>query len=174
MKRRIAPLIATAGALVLSLLAVSCGDSDEGPSAGGAYGSGAPPASTTRAAGPATIGTTDSQLGRILADASDRTLYLFEKDAGGRSACTDDCAAAWPPVLTDGEVVAGDGVDQSLLGTTPRADGTTQVTYAGHPLYLFVQDTEPGQTNGQGSQSFGAGWYVVSPAGEGIVASAGY
>lgn len=174
MKRKIASLTITAGALALSLLAASCGGSSGDSTAAGPYGSGGQPASTMPAAGAATVGTTDSQLGRILSDARDRTLYLFEKDTAGRSACAGACATAWPPLLTDGEVVAESGVDQSLLGTTRRDDGTTQVTYAGHPLYLFVQDAEAGETNGQGSQSFGAGWYVVSPAGEEIVASAGY
>ena len=55
--------------------------------------------------------------------------------------------------------------EASLLGVTRRGDGTSQVTYAGHPLYRFEQDTEPGQTNGQGLDVYGAEWYVLSPAG---------
>jgi predicted lipoprotein with Yx(FWY)xxD motif len=78
---------------------------------------------------------------------------LFEKDRHGRRACAGACAIDWP------------AAKQSLLGTTRRADGTTQVTYAGHPLYRFVQDMKPGQTTGQDLQDFGAGWYVLAPSG---------
>lgn len=115
-----------------------------------------------------TVGTARSSLGRILVDAHGRALYLFEKDRRGRSACSGTCAAYWPPLLTKRKPAAGNGTRQSLLGVTPRSDGTSQVTYAGHPLYRFVQDTRPGQTAGQDLHDFGAGWYVVSPAGKKI------
>ncbi len=64
--------------------------------------------------------------------------------------------------------VARAGVKQLLLGMTRRANGSEQVTYAGHPLYRFVRDRKPGQTKGEGSQAFGAGWDVLSPAGRKI------
>ena len=115
-----------------------------------------------------TVGTAKSSLGRILIDAHGRTLYLFEKDRRGHSACSGTCATYWPPLLTKSKPTAGNGTRQSLLGMTPRSDGTLQVTYAGHPLYRFVQDTKPGQTTGQDLHDFGAGWYVVSPAGKKI------
>ena len=116
----------------------------------------------------ASISTGSSSLGRILVDGKGRTLYLFEKDRQGRSACSGSCATYWPPVLTHGKPAARRGVRASLLGTIRRADGTTQVTYAGHPLYRYLPDTKPGQTNGQDSHDFGAGWYVLSPAGKKI------
>jgi predicted lipoprotein with Yx(FWY)xxD motif len=120
----------------------------------------------TRSTGRTTaVKTARSSLGTILVDGQGRTLYLFEKDKRGRSACSGICAAYWPPLLTRGRPTVGRGVKRSLLGVTRRRDGTSQVTYAGHPLYRFVQDTRPGQTTGQGSILFGAGWYVVSPAG---------
>ena len=68
-------------------------------------------------------------------------------------------------MLTNGAPQAGSGVSASLLGTTSRKDGTTEVTYAGHPLYYFIADTQPGQVSGQGIDAFGAPWYVVSPSG---------
>jgi predicted lipoprotein with Yx(FWY)xxD motif len=107
-----------------------------------------------------------SSLGRILVDGHGRTLYLFEKDRGGRSACAGTCATYWPPFLTHGKVTPGRGVKGSLLGRTRRTDGATQVTYAGHPLYRFVDDAAPGQTKGQNVDEFGAEWYVVSPTGK--------
>ena len=116
----------------------------------------------------ATVGVGTTPLGRILVDGSGRTLYLFEKDKPGRSLCSGACAGYWPPLLTAGKPTAKAGVKTSLLGVTRRGDGTTQVTYAGHPLYRFVQDTKPGQTNGQNLRLSGAEWYVLSPAGRKI------
>jgi predicted lipoprotein with Yx(FWY)xxD motif len=133
-----------------------------------AGGSSAAPAATHSAARAATVKTAASSLGRILVDGRGRTLYLFEKDKRGRSFCAGACAAYWPPLLAHGKPIAGRGAKQSLLGITRRANGTKQVTYAGHPLYRFVQDTSPGQTNGQDLHNFGAGWYVLSPAGKKI------
>jgi predicted lipoprotein with Yx(FWY)xxD motif len=97
-------------------------------------------------------------------------VYLFKKDAGTKSACTGACATAWPPVLSSAAPAAGSGAKASLLGTTVRSDGQRQVTYNGHPLYLFAGDQAPGDTNGQGSTGFGAPWLALSPAGIGIAA----
>jgi predicted lipoprotein with Yx(FWY)xxD motif len=117
-------------------------------------------ATTVKAAG--------SLLGRIVVDAKGRTLYLFEKDARGRSSCSGACAQAWPPLLTSGKPSAGKGASASLLGVTQRANGVRQVTYRGHPLYRFYGDTRPGQTNGEGLRLYGAGWYALTPAGKQI------
>ena len=111
--------------------------------------------------------------GAYLVDAEGMSLYAFLRDTDGESACYDQCAAAWPPLLTDDAPAALDGVDGELLGTTERTDGTTQVTYAGWPLYFFVQDQAAGDVAGQGVNDV---WYLVSPAGEAIgadVADAG-
>lgn len=107
-------------------------------------------------------------LGRIVVDGRGRTLYLFEKDRRGHSRCSGTCAVYWPPLLTHGKPMAGGGAKQSLLGTIRRANGARQVTYAGHPLYRFVEDTKRGQTKGEGSQLFGAGWDALTPAGKKI------
>ena len=106
-----------------------------------------------------------SGLGRVLVDGRGRTLYLFEKDKHGKSACIGKCAAFWPPLIASGKPLATAGAKTSLLGTTRRADGRLQVTYNHHPLYTFVKDTRKGQTNGEELNVFGAGWYAVSTAG---------
>jgi len=107
--------------------------------------------------------------GAYLVDAEGMSLYAFLRDTDGESACYDQCAAAWPPLLTEDAPVALDDVDGDLLGTTERTDGTTQVTYAGWPLYFFVQDEAAGDVAGQGVNDV---WYLVSPAGEVIGAEA--
>jgi predicted lipoprotein with Yx(FWY)xxD motif len=114
------------------------------------------------------VKTRSTSLGRVLVDAAGRSLYLFEKDRGARSACYAACAKFWPPLLTSGKPVAGSGAKASLLGMTTRTDGSHQVTYAGHPLYRYSLDKQPGQTKGEGSKAFGAEWYVLSPAGKKI------
>ena len=114
----------------------------------------------------ATVTVTEGDtLGEFLVDAEGMTLYLFTNDSEGTSNCYDGCAASWPPLLTGGEPEAGDGVDATLLGTTERTDGTTQVTYNGLPLYFFASDQSTGDTSGQG---VGGVWYVVSPEGEAV------
>jgi predicted lipoprotein with Yx(FWY)xxD motif len=106
-----------------------------------------------------------ASVGDHLTDAHGRTLYLFEKDERGRSTCYDACARAWPPLVTEGSLVAGRGVDKDKLSTVKRKDGSLQVTYGGWPLYYFVKDDEPGNTYGQEMEHFGAVWYMVSPQG---------
>jgi predicted lipoprotein with Yx(FWY)xxD motif len=111
------------------------------------------------------VTTTRSSLGPILADSSGKTLYLFERDRHGMSACTGSCASYWPPLLTKGPPVATTGVKTSMLGTAKRTDGTLQVTYAGHPLYTFKLDAKPGQAKGEGTSFFGGAWYVLDATG---------
>ena len=131
-------------------------------SGGGAYGGSAstPPATATAAK----VSTASGDLGTFLVGPDGRTLYLFEKDTGTASTCSGACAAAWPPLTTGGTPTAGGAAKASLLGTTTRADGTMEVTYAGHPLYYFAGDMAPGDTNGEGVDHFGAEWYMVSPS----------
>jgi predicted lipoprotein with Yx(FWY)xxD motif len=75
------------------------------------------------------------------------------------------CATAWPPLLATGKPTAGTGVTLSKLGTITRSGGNHQVTYDGHPLYLFIKDTTAGQTNGQGVTAFGAAWFALTSSG---------
>ncbi len=116
----------------------------------------------------ATVRVANSSVGRILVDAPGRTLYLFKADSGTSSACAGACATAWPPLLVTGKPTAGTGLTASKLGTIARSGGSQQVTYNGHPLYLFIKDKKPGDVNGQGVTAFGAAWFAVSPAGNQI------
>src|SRR5689334_12265994 len=110
---------------------------------------------TAAGAGSATVKTHSSSLGKILVDPKGRTLYLFEKDKGGTSACYGQCAKFWPPLITSGKPTAAAGAKASLLGTSRRSNGAIQVTYAHHPLYRYAGDKRPGQTIGEGSKAFG-------------------
>jgi predicted lipoprotein with Yx(FWY)xxD motif len=156
-RRRPITFLAGAGLIALVALAAGCG------SGGGATAATAPPKTATGA--PATVGVASASLGQILVDSQGRTLYLFKKDTGTTSTCSGACAAAWPPLLVNGKPTVGSGANASLVGTTTRPEGKTQVTYNGHPLYLFAQDQKPGETNGQGVSAFGAAWFALSGAG---------
>lgn len=117
------------------------------------------------AGGGTLVKTGKTGLGRILVNSQGRSLYLFEADKGTRSACYGACAKFWPPLLTTAKPLAAAGVKASLLGTTKRKNGKLQVTYRGHPLYLFVKDTKAGMTAGEDSHAFGAAWFVLAPSG---------
>jgi predicted lipoprotein with Yx(FWY)xxD motif len=168
MKRKITVFIAAAAPLAIALVAAGCGGSASGSSySSRPYGSTVAASAPTRIAA-ARVGVARTPLGRIVVDSTGRALYLFEQDKNHRSACYGQCATFWPPLLTHGKPVARAGAKQSLLGTTRRANGSQQVTYAGHPLYRYAQDRKPGQTTGEGSLLFGAGWDALSPAGKKI------
>jgi predicted lipoprotein with Yx(FWY)xxD motif len=121
---------------------------------------------SSSASGAATVKASRTRLGTILVGPNGHALYLFEKDKGPASTCTGACAAGWPPLATQGAPKAGSGLKASLLSTSKRPDGTTQVVYAGHPLYYYAGDRSAGQTSGEGSKAFGAEWYVLSPSGK--------
>jgi predicted lipoprotein with Yx(FWY)xxD motif len=150
-------LLAPAVAAALIVVAVA--------GCGGSSNAGATPSTTTSKAKAASVDVRDTGLGKILVDAHGRTLYLFEKDSGPKSTCFGACAAAWPPFRTSGRPRAGSGAKASLIRTTARSDGRAEVTYNGHPLYYYAGDQKAGDTNGQDLNQFGAGWYVLSPAG---------
>ena len=124
-------------------------------------------ATGSAAGGRATVSVRKTKLGTVLVDRQGRTLYVFLKDKHGKSACAGSCAKFWPPLLTNGKPKAAKGVQSKLLGTTVRKSGS-QVTYDGHPLYLYAGDKKAGQTSGQGSNTFGARWYVLAPSGHEI------
>ena len=163
---------------VLTLLAAACsnGDSTSTSSSTSSAAGGGTDTPSSPAASDATIATAETDLGTVLVDADGFTLYLFEQDTDGTSTCTGDCAVNWPAATVEGDPVAGDGVDASLIGTTEGTDGSTQITYDGHPLYRFAGDAAAGTLNGQG---VGDVWYVVSPDGQAVTgtgaqARAGY
>jgi predicted lipoprotein with Yx(FWY)xxD motif len=162
------PINVLAAALAVPLAALTitaCG----GSSNNNATAASAPPKAANGQA--ATIGMASTSLGNVLVDSQGRTIYLFQKDSGTKSACTGACATAWPPVRSSGKPTIGSGLTASKVGTTPRSDGKPQVTYNGHPLYLFQNDQSAGDTSGQGVSAFGAAWYVLSPAGDAITTS---
>jgi predicted lipoprotein with Yx(FWY)xxD motif len=184
MTLRLAPIAVAAAALVIA----GCGGSSysstkssnasstttatPASSGGNAYGA---PAATTAAkpatatsTSHATVNTAKGSTGTMLVDSKGRALYLWVADTGAKSVCNGECAEDWPPLTVKGKPTAGGSVKRSLLGTTKRSDGTLEVTYAGHPLYRFAGDTSPGQANGQGSDGFGAKWWVVGAGGKAI------
>jgi predicted lipoprotein with Yx(FWY)xxD motif len=161
--------LAVAAALVLAACGGSSTSSSSGSASTPSYGAAKPSTSnTSNSSGAASVSTKTSSLGTFLVDGNGRALYLWDADHGSMSTCSGACAQAWPPVTTTGTPKASGAVKASLLGTTKRADGSSEVTYAGHPLYTFAGDTQAGQTNGQGSNGFGAPWWVVTPAGKAL------
>src|SRR4051794_22028291 len=149
------------GIAVVALAVAACGGSS-----GSGYGGGSTAASSS---GKGAVALASTKLGKVLVDGKGRTLYLFEADKGAMSKCDGACASAWPPLTTSGKPTAGAGVVAAKLGTAKRADGTTGVTYDGHPLYTYAGDGAPGQTTGEGLTDYGAAWYALSAAGKSVV-----
>jgi predicted lipoprotein with Yx(FWY)xxD motif len=115
------------------------------------------------------VSTKHGSAGTVLAVGPKKlTVYLFEGDKGSASTCSGACAGVWPPVRTTGTAQAGGAAVAADLGTVTRADGSKQVTYKGHPLYLFAKDKDQGDSYGQGITSFGSAWYVLAPSGNKI------
>ena len=166
---------------LLALALAGCGGSSttSSSSASSAGGSAYPQSTATTASAPATAASGggvatvsvahSGELGSILvAGPKRRTVYLFASDTGPSSTCSSACAEVWPPVTTTASPKAAGGAVSADLGTISRSDGTKQVTYKGHPLYYYVGDPNSGDTSGQGINSFGAPWYVLSPSGSAI------
>ena len=151
------------GIAVVAFAVAACG----GTSGGGYGGGGGSTAASSSGKGSVALAST--KLGKVLVDGNGRTLYLFDADKGTMSKCDGACASAWPPLTTSGKPTAGAGVVAAKLGTAKRADGTTGVTYDGHPLYTYAGDGAPGQTTGEGLTDYGAPWYALSAAGKTVV-----
>ena len=164
MRTRTLLAVLTVCVLLLAACSDDGGDDTASPADDGVTATEEPTESEEPAeGGDATLAVADSDLGEIVVDADGFTAYaFFEDEQGGDSTCYDECEAAWPPITVDGEPAAGDGVDDSLLGTIERENGSTQVTYDGWPLYRFASDAAPGDVNGQG---VGSVWYVIGPDG---------
>ena len=155
--KRLITFPAAGALLLLAALAVAgCG--------GGGKSSSGPP--KTAGGATATVGVSNESLGNILVNSQGRTVYLFTRDSGAMSECSGACAVNWPPLLATGKPTIGSGANAALISTTSRSGGAKQVTYNGHPLYLFKGDSGPGDTNGQGLNAFGGSWYALSPAGD--------
>jgi len=152
------------GAAAVAVLAAAC-------SSGGGSSAPASPAAGGSGSGATVITTASTSGGAVLTDGSGRAVYLWVKDTGDASACSGACASAWPPVTATGSVTAVGRASTSDLGTITRSDGTKQVTYDRHPLYYYAGDSAAGMASGQGSDSFGAKWWLVSPSGSDVTAS---
>jgi predicted lipoprotein with Yx(FWY)xxD motif len=125
-------------------------------------------AAATNPSTAATVKVHSTKLGKILVDTKGRTLYVFTKDKKGHSACSGACAKAWVPMLTKGTPKVAGGATMTKVTTTKRSDGTTQVVYAGHPLYTFAFNKTPSATTGQGNTAFGGRWWVIGTNGKPI------
>ena len=151
--------VATALLAAFALALAACGGSDEEGS--GTAATAAPTTAAAEAANGTTVAVASRSLGDILVDAEGRTLYAFTKDQGDQSACSGQCADNWPALT--GPATAGTDVQASLLSSAVQADGSSQVTYGGKPLYYFAGDAKAGDTNGQG---VGGVWFAVTADGE--------
>ena len=110
-----------------------------------------------------------SPAGPILATGGGDTLYDFVPDTPTHSACLNDgCVFDWPPLIASGALRVGKGVDRSLVGTLRRPDGSTQLSYGGHPLYAYNGDVSPGVVMGQAIDQDGGLWYVLDAKGQQI------
>jgi predicted lipoprotein with Yx(FWY)xxD motif len=164
----------TIAAMAAGLLVAGCGGDDDDSDSGAAdttpITEAAAPTTTAPAATPAAgagtrITTSDSQYGEVLFDGDDQAIYYFDKEQGSKSECYGECAEAWPPVLTEGDPQAGAGAQAAMLGTTQRNDGTTQVTYDGHPLYYYAHEG-PGVVECHNVDEFGGLWLAVQGNGQ--------
>jgi len=163
--------IPVALAIAAALALGGCGGGSDSSSGGGPYGEGgetsaaSKPAKSETAGGTAVVSVANAAgAGQVLVDSKGFTLYYFKKDKGGKSACYGPCAKVWPPLSGSGK--AEGGAMAAKLGTTERSDGTTQVTYAGWPLYTYAGDAKPGEVKGADIDSFGAEWYALHPNGD--------
>jgi predicted lipoprotein with Yx(FWY)xxD motif len=169
-------VIATAAA---AALLSACG----GGSSGGAATDGSAPAGETAsptaaaptsgtANGSAAVSTATGPLGPYLTDGKGRAVYMFASDTATSSTCDGSCATVWPPLPAPSTTTASGDASATQLGAITRSDGSRQLTYAGHPLYYYQADTAAGDTKGEGSNGFGAKWWILSPDGSPITDSA--
>ena len=155
--------LAPIGLAAVVLVAAACGSSGSGAPSGGGSSSPAAPSSSSPAATSGTVlkaGTIGGK--KVVTNAAGFTVYWFALDTTSKSNCNGSCAHYWPPVK--GPATAGPGVT-GKLGTVTRADGSTQATYNGHPLYTYVGDTAAGQNKGNGLNLSGGKWYEVTVTG---------
>jgi predicted lipoprotein with Yx(FWY)xxD motif len=154
-----------AAPLAAAALLTAC--SSGGSSGGSSIGAGG---SSAAAPGAVTIETHKGAIGSYLTDGAGRALYMWTADADNKSACNGGCTAEWPPLVVpaSGSAKASGSAQQSDISTISRSDGSKQVSYKGHPLYYYADDVKAGTTKGQGSDDFGAKWWVLTPAGAAI------
>jgi predicted lipoprotein with Yx(FWY)xxD motif len=165
------------GSVVVALFAAAlvvagCGSASSSSSSNAPAANSSPASSAPSGSGGGiAISTTKGSNGTYLTGPSGRALYLWVADRGDKSSCMGACAQAWPPLITKSTPAAPKGVNAADIGTINRPGGGKQVTYKGHPLYYFVGDSGAGMVTGQGSNEFGAKWWLVAPSGTAITAS---
>jgi predicted lipoprotein with Yx(FWY)xxD motif len=153
------------GLFGVSLLVAACGGSSSSTATTHKA------AATRSSATGVSVSTAKGAAGTYLTGTGGQALYLWEADSNGKSVCSGACTTNWPPLITKKAPVASSGVTAAELGTIIRSDGSKQVTYNGHPLYYYAGDSGSGSTNGQGSDGFGAKWWLVAPTGKAITQS---
>jgi predicted lipoprotein with Yx(FWY)xxD motif len=153
------PALALAAAFALTALTLAaCG--------GGSVTTLSPPPTTDPGV---TLGLIHSPSGPVLATGNGDALYDFVPDTPTHSACTNDgCVFQWPPLLQSGPLKVAAGVNRALVGTLTRPDGSTQLSYGGHPLYRYNLDVQPGLITGQAIDQNGGLWYVLDAGGHEI------
>ena len=149
-----------------SLLLAACGSSanSSNPSRSGTSASSAPPGSASGSSD-LTIGTAKSSAGPYLTGRSGRALYVWVADPKGRSRCSGACADNWPPLTARSTPSVTGNANRADLSLITRSNGIKQVAYNGRPLYYFIGDSGSGMANGEGSDGFGARWWLVTPSG---------
>jgi predicted lipoprotein with Yx(FWY)xxD motif len=158
---------------IAAIVATACGASAAlaHSTGGGGWGSGYPSATShsSSSKGP-TVKLAHSSKGSILVNSAGRTLYLFTADKKNTDRCAkvSGCLGAWPALTVSGKPTAGPGVKASMLGTIAISGGKKQVTYNGHPLYLYVGDSSSAQTSYIGASGFGGTWYGVNASGAAV------
>lgn len=150
------------GAFALGLAGLTaCGDDGDSASGGTSSSSSSAPAAAGAKLATADVG----GFGKVIVDGNGRTVYVFDKDASGKSNCEGDCLAKWPVVAAGDGTPQLDGIDASLVSTVTRSDGSKQLAVAGLPIYLFASDTKAGDAKGQ---AVGGVWWVVGADGKKI------
>ena len=158
-------LTVAALAVIALLLASGCGSSSPG--------AGSSPTKTAARGGTKITIKSESLrgVGKVLVNAKGYALYMFEPDHHRSVTCSGVCAGTWPPVMlpSGASVVAGQGVNASLIGSDPGPSGGRVVTYDGWPLYTYTGDVQPGQATGQDIDLNGGDWYVLRPSGAPLI-----
>lgn len=159
----------------LALLAVACGSSSSNSTKSTPAVTTSTPASSSAPSSSTVVLSTRAipGVGTVLVNAQGRTLYTFAPDKAQKVTCTGSCATYWPPLkISSGKAGVSGGAEASMVGSDPNPSGGRVVTYKGWPLYTYVADSGPGADHGQGINSSGGFWYVISPSGKVITSKA--
>ena len=149
-------LVLPAIAATAAVLAACSSSGTSSTSGGGSTSTSSPAAVTAGSLKTATIGGAT-----VLTTSKGFTLYSFAPDTSTKSNCNGACAQNWPPVKVP---TTASGV-KGAFATIKRSDGSTQLTFRGHPLYTFVGDKSPGQASGNGINAFGGLWHEAPASG---------